>query len=138
MHSNHFVHFFWNAKKFVHFLKSDSHFLEKNCYLLGWKRFKNDEKCFLFDLKSSFRSQDIYVFVTTFWSYKKNSLIIKESAKSRGLLGNVGYVGCLGAWVTWVKFFRGLRGSLRGSKFFTWVQNFCVGQFFLLWSAFVY
>ena len=28
-------------------------------YLLQWKSFKNDEKCFLFHLKSSFRSQDI-------------------------------------------------------------------------------
>ena len=25
----------------------------------NWKPFKNDEKCFLFRLKSSFRSQDI-------------------------------------------------------------------------------
>ena len=25
----------------------------------NWKPFKNDEKCFLFHLKSSFRSQDI-------------------------------------------------------------------------------
>ena len=25
----------------------------------SWKLFKNDEKCFLFHLKSSFRSQDI-------------------------------------------------------------------------------
>ena len=28
-------------------------------YFLQWKPFKNDEKCFLFYLKSSFRSQDI-------------------------------------------------------------------------------
>ena len=28
-------------------------------YLLHWESFKNDEKCFLFHLKSSFRSQDI-------------------------------------------------------------------------------
>ena len=31
-------------------------------------------KCFLFHLKSSFHSQDIYVFVTTFWSCRKSSL----------------------------------------------------------------
>ena len=32
----------------------------KNCsYLLQWKPFKNDEKCFLFHLKSFFCSQDI-------------------------------------------------------------------------------
>ena len=30
---------------------------------------ENDEKCFLFPVKSSFHSQDIYVFVFTFWSY---------------------------------------------------------------------
>ena len=27
----------------------------KLCYLVEWKPFKNDEKCFLFHLKSSFR-----------------------------------------------------------------------------------
>ena len=30
----------------------------KMFYLLQWKPFKNDHKCFLFHLKSSFRSQD--------------------------------------------------------------------------------
>ena len=34
-------------------------FQKKFCYLLHWKPFKNDEKCFLFHLKSSFHSQDI-------------------------------------------------------------------------------
>ena len=34
-------------------------FPKKLCYLLHWKPFKNDEKCLLFHLKSSFRSQDI-------------------------------------------------------------------------------
>ena len=45
--------------------------------MLHWKPFKNDEKCFLFHLKSSFRSQDILVFVTTFSSCRKNGLIRK-------------------------------------------------------------
>ena len=36
-----------------------SHAKRKLCYLLDWKPFKNDEKCFLFHLKSFFRSQDI-------------------------------------------------------------------------------
>ena len=40
-------------------LKSDSTFQKKLCHLLHWKPFKDDEKCFLFYLKSSFRSQDI-------------------------------------------------------------------------------
>ena len=35
-------------------------------YLLDWKPFKNDEKWFLFHLKSSFHSQDIWAFVMTF------------------------------------------------------------------------
>ena len=45
------------------------------CYLLDWKPFKIDEKCFLFHLKSSFRSQGISIFVMTFWLCRKNSLI---------------------------------------------------------------
>ena len=32
---------------------------KKIFYLLQWKPFNNDEKCFLFHLKSSFRSRDI-------------------------------------------------------------------------------
>ena len=40
-------------------LNSESH-LPKKFVLLAWlKALKNDEKCFLFPLKSSFRSQDI-------------------------------------------------------------------------------
>ena len=65
-----------------------------------------------------------------------------ESAKSRGLCGVCGLRGCVvcvGPWVRELRvsnlyvgcvgqiFFRG--SNLRGSKFFTWVQNFCVGQF---------
>ena len=38
-----------------------------------WKSFKNNEKCFLFHLKSSFLSQYIYFFVLTFSSYKKTA-----------------------------------------------------------------
>ena len=37
----------------------------------------NDEKCFLFHLKSYFRSQDILTFVLTFWPYRKNGSIRK-------------------------------------------------------------
>ena len=32
---------------------------------------KNDEKCFLFHLKSSIHSQDICIFVLTFWSCRE-------------------------------------------------------------------
>ena len=46
-------------------------------YLLQCKPFKNDEKCFLFHLKSSFCSQDNYIFVLTFWSCSRNGLIRK-------------------------------------------------------------
>ena len=80
--------------------------------------------------------------------------IRKESAKLRGLLGNVGYVsawvawvpGCVGCvgqiftWVVWVKIFLTLVSMLRGSyflrgllglvfldgwTFFTWAKIFC-------------
>ena len=39
--------------------KSDSHFPKKIVLFASWKPFKIDEKCFLFHLRSSFRSQDI-------------------------------------------------------------------------------
>ena len=59
-------------------LRSDSLiFLKKLFYLLQWKPFKNDERCFLFHLKSSILSQDIYIFVLTFCSYTKTCLIRK-------------------------------------------------------------
>ena len=41
------------------------------------KPFKNDKKCFLFHFKSSFCSQDTYIFVLTFSSCGENSLIGK-------------------------------------------------------------
>ena len=37
----------------------------------------NDENCFLFQLKSSFHSQDIYIFVLIFWSCREIGLIRK-------------------------------------------------------------
>ena len=40
-------------------------------YLLQWKDFKNDEKCFLFHPRNSFCSQDIWILVLTFWSCRK-------------------------------------------------------------------
>ena len=63
-----------NIKGWLHCLTSESkgRFLVNNIlksnfrppkkkmfYLLQWQPFKNGEKCFLFHLKSSFRSQDI-------------------------------------------------------------------------------
>ena len=64
-------------------LKSDCHLLKKLCYFLDWKPFENEEKCFLFHVKSSFRSQDIYVFVMAFWSCRKNGLIRKIRLTSK-------------------------------------------------------
>ena len=58
-------------------LKSDSH-LPIFFYLLQrWKVLKNDEKYFLFHIKSNFRSQDILIFVLAFRSCRKNGLIRK-------------------------------------------------------------
>ena len=45
----------WNGieTRIFESLKPDSHLSKKLCYLLRWKSFKNDEKYFLFHLKSS-------------------------------------------------------------------------------------
>ena len=73
----------------------------------------------------------------------------KESAKSRGLRGNVGYVGACVAWVCGcvgcVGQFLGCKGQnifYVGQDFtlvisFTWIacqKHFCMGQFFLCGS----
>ena len=39
----------------------------------NWKPSKNDEKCFLFYIKSCFNSWDIYIYVLTFWLWRKTS-----------------------------------------------------------------
>ena len=57
-------------------------------HLPYWNSFKIDEKCFLFHLKSSFRSQDISVFVMTFWSRRKNSLIRKTLLTSKFMMSH--------------------------------------------------
>ena len=54
-------------------LKSDSHLPKKLVLLASMKA--RGETCFLFHLKSSFNSQDISVFVLTFWSSRKSRLI---------------------------------------------------------------
>ena len=77
-------------KDFISYIKSDSHFPEKNCYFLDWKLFKNDEKCFLFHLKSCYRSQDILVFVASFWSCRKNGLTRKRRLTSKFLTSRPG------------------------------------------------
>ena len=52
---------------------------EKSCfYLLQWKPFKNDEKCFLFHAKSFFRSKDIQIFALTFWLCRKTAWLISK------------------------------------------------------------
>ena len=47
------------------------------CFIISWKPFKNDGKCILFHLKSSFHSQCISVFDMTFCSCRKNGLVRK-------------------------------------------------------------
>ena len=59
------------------FLKSYSHPPKKNFYLHQLKPFKNDGKYFLFHLKSSFRYEDIEIFVLNFWSCREKGLIRK-------------------------------------------------------------
>ena len=66
-------------------------FLKKLFSLLQRKPFKIDEQRFLFHLKSSFRSQDIQVFVLTFWSYRKNGLIRKTRLISKYMTSQSDY-----------------------------------------------
>ena len=58
--------------------------------MLGWKAFRNDEKCFLFHPKRSCRSQVVKVFVTTFWSCRKNGLIRKIRLTSKFMASQPG------------------------------------------------
>ena len=60
----------------TNYLKLDSH-LPNKLLFASMTAFKNDEKCFLFHLKSSFRSQDIQTFVLTLWLCRKKGLIRK-------------------------------------------------------------
>ena len=47
------------------------------------------------------------------------------------ILGCVGCVGEIFTWFAWVKYiFVFVNFLLRGLYFFTWVQNFCMGQIF--------
>ena len=64
----------------VWLLKSVSPSKKGLFYLLPWKPFKNDEKCFLFHFffkKSSFRSSNIKILVSTFLIMWENGLIRK-------------------------------------------------------------
>ena len=63
--------------------KSGSHLPKKNCV------FCLIEKCFL-NLKSSFLSQDILVFVTTFWSCRTNGLTRKIRSTSKFMTSQPG------------------------------------------------
>ena len=48
------------------------------------------KNAFLFHLKSSFRSEDILVFVTTFWSCRKNDLIRRIRLTSKFMASQLG------------------------------------------------
>ena len=58
--------------------------------MLQWKLFKNDEKCFLFRLKSYFRFQAIHVFLLTLCSRRKIDLIKKIRLTSKFLTSQSG------------------------------------------------
>ena len=55
-----------------------------------WNSFKNDGKCFLFHLKSSFWSQDIFFFFSVFVMYK-NGLIWKIRLITKFMLSQSGW-----------------------------------------------
>ena len=44
---------------------------------------QNDEKCFLFYLKSLFHSEDILIFVLTFWSWLFDFFMTSQSGKKQ-------------------------------------------------------
>ena len=54
------------------------------------KALKNDEKCFLFHFKSSFRSQCIVIFALAFWSYRTAWLERLTSLISKFMTFNLG------------------------------------------------
>ena len=56
-----FCHYCWPVLlcNYWKSLKSDSHHQKALLYLLQWKPFQDDEKCFLFQIKISTCSQDI-------------------------------------------------------------------------------
>ena len=57
-------------------LNSESHLKQNFIYCSERLPFpQNNEKCFLFHLKSSFCSQDMRIFVLPFWSCRKSILI---------------------------------------------------------------
>ena len=67
-------------------LNSDSHLLKKKKLFASVVAL---QKCFLFHLKSSFRSQDIKIFVLTFWgACRKNSLMRKIRSISKFMTVN--------------------------------------------------
>ena len=63
---------------------------KKYCYFLHWKPFETNGKCFLFYLKSSLHSEDISVFVTTFWSCRENGLIRRIRLTSKFMASQPG------------------------------------------------
>ena len=62
---------FWKNGRFVS--RTQKRTLRSETIFDKWKPFKNDEKCFLFHLKSPFSSQDIWIFVLTVWSCGKTT-----------------------------------------------------------------
>ena len=57
-------------------LQLGSHLLKKHCFICFKKPFKNDEKCFLFYLKSSFLSQE-FKFLPLFFGYVEKTISLK-------------------------------------------------------------
>ena len=64
---------------------------QNNCfYLLQWTPFKNDDKCFSFRVKISFRSYQIFTFSSWFFGYVENALRKKLWLISKFITPNTG------------------------------------------------
>ena len=64
--------------------------LKKFVLFVLMKPCKNDENYFLFHPKSSFRSQDIQIFLLTSWSYRKNGLTRNKTLISKFMTSQPG------------------------------------------------
>ena len=85
----------WTLKK----LKLESHLPEKYCIIYLIESPSNMMKnAFYLILKGSFRSQDTQVFVMTFWSCRKDSLIRKRRLNSEFMASHPGQLMEYNKW----------------------------------------
>ena len=74
-----------------------------NCFIcFNESSVKMIKKCFLFHFKNSFRSEDIWIFVLTFCSFRKNSLFRKLRLRLQSLYCPISHK--VKAIIQWMKY----------------------------------